>query len=81
MPEDTNQNKFDYLFKRENPFYKNLTKLLLQCGLIKKWHHHCENYEKVKVEIKNHRKFKELSKILIEKSIEYAKLTDKENDS
>ena len=40
-----------------------------------------ENYEKVKVEIENYRKFKELSKILIDKSIDYAKLIDKENDS
>jgi len=40
-----------------------------------------KNYEKVKLEIENHRKFKELSKILIDKSIEYAKLIDKENDS
>ena len=40
-----------------------------------------KNYEKVKLKIENHRKFKELSKILIDKSIEYAKLIDKENDS
>ena len=40
-----------------------------------------KNYEKIKIEIENHRQFKELSKKLIDLSIEYAKLTDKENDS
>ena len=40
-----------------------------------------KNYEKIKIEIENHRIFKELGKKLIDLSIEYAKLTDKENDS
>jgi hypothetical protein len=40
-----------------------------------------KNYEKIKTEIENHRIFKELSKRLIDLSIEYAKLADKENDS
>ena len=40
-----------------------------------------KNYEKTKFQIENHKKFKELSKILIDISIEYAKLIDKENDS
>lgn len=40
-----------------------------------------KNYEKIKTEIENHRIFKELGKKLIDLSIEYAKLTDKENDS
>jgi len=40
-----------------------------------------KNYEKIKIEIKNYRIFKELSKKLIDLSIEYAKLTEKENDS
>lgn len=40
-----------------------------------------KNYEKIKTEIENHRIFKELSKKLIDLSIEYAKLTDKGNDS
>ena len=38
-----------------------------------------KNYEKIKIE--NHRMFKELCKKLIDLSIEYAKLADKENDS
>jgi len=40
-----------------------------------------KNYEKIKTEIENHRIFKELSKKLIDLSIEYAKLPEKENDS
>ena len=40
-----------------------------------------KNYEKIKIEIENHRIFKELGKKLIDLSIEYAKLTDKDNDS
>ena len=40
-----------------------------------------KNYEKIKIEIETHRIFKELSKKLIDLSIEYAKLTDKGNDS
>ena len=39
------------------------------------------NYAKVKVETENYKKFKELCAILIDKSIEYAKLMDKETDS
>ncbi|MCF6174386.1 MAG: hypothetical protein L3J71_01325 [Victivallaceae bacterium] len=36
-----------------------------------------KNYEKIKIEIENHRKFKDLCKKMIDLSIEYAKLTDK----
>lgn len=38
-----------------------------------------KNYEKVKMEIENYRRLKELSKELIDLSIEYAKITDSEN--
>ena len=40
-----------------------------------------KNHEKVKLEIENYRRFKELSKELIDLSIESAKITDSENDS
>ena len=39
------------------------------------------NYERVKAETENYKKFKELCSVLIDKSIEYAKLKDKETDS
>ncbi len=40
-----------------------------------------KNHEKIKVEIENYKRFKELSKELIDLYIEYAKITDNENDS
>jgi hypothetical protein len=40
-----------------------------------------ENYERVKTETENYKRFKELCNTLIDKSIEYAKLLDKEIDS
>lgn len=40
-----------------------------------------KNYPRVKKEIKNHKIFKEYCKKLIDLSLEYAKLIDKENDS
>jgi hypothetical protein len=39
------------------------------------------NYERVKSETENYKKFKELSKSLIDKSIEYAKIKDKETQA
>ena len=35
----------------------------------------------VKMEMENYKRFKELCSVLIDKSIEYAKLMDKETDS
>ncbi len=40
-----------------------------------------ENYSRVKRETENYKKFKEVCAILVDKSIEYAKLVDKETDS
>lgn len=39
------------------------------------------NYDRVKTETGNYKKFKELCNMLVDKSIEYAKVIDKETDS